>query len=75
MKRITPLAICAALLGGVVTTVLFAQQAQQPFFVGNQVGLPVNPAPGGAFDAVSPNVKVYGAIYSAESCSYDAARS
>jgi hypothetical protein len=74
MNRITPLAIGAALLGGVVAGAVFAQQAQQPFFVGNQVGLPVNPAPGGAFEPVSSNVKVFGAIYSAESCSYDPAR-
>jgi hypothetical protein len=70
----TPLALGAALLGGVVAGAVFAQQPQQPFFVGNQVGLPVNPAPGGAFEPVSPNVKVFGAIYSAESCSYDPAR-
>jgi hypothetical protein len=42
--------------------------------VGNRLGLPVNPAPGGAFEPTSSNVKVYGAIYSAESCSYDAER-
>jgi hypothetical protein len=74
MIRITPLAIGAALLAGIVAGAVFAQQAQQPFFVGNQVGLPVNPAPGGAFEPVSSNVKVFGAIYSAESCSYDPAR-
>ena len=55
---------------------MLAQQAQgpQPFFVGNRLGLPINPAADGAFEAISSNVKVYGAIYSAESCSYDAAR-
>jgi hypothetical protein len=74
MIRITPLAIGAALLAGIVAGAVFAQQAQRPFFVGNQVGLPVNPAPGGAFEPVSSNVKVFGAIYSAESCSYDPAR-
>jgi hypothetical protein len=36
--------------------------------------MPINPAPDGKFDPMSKNVKVYGAIYSAESCSYDAAR-
>jgi SMP-30/Gluconolactonase/LRE-like region len=46
----------------------------QPFFVGNRLGLPINPAADGKFDAMSSNVKVYGAIYSAESCSYDAGR-
>src|SRR4051812_33410794 len=49
-------------------------QGPQPFSVGNRLGLPINPAPDGAFTPMSSNVKVYGAIYSAESCSYDAAR-
>ena len=49
-------------------------QAPQPFSVGNPLGMPINPAPDGAFTAMSSNVKVYGAIYSAESCSYDEAR-
>ena len=55
---------------------LLAQQPQgpQPFSVGNRLGLPINPAADGGFDPISSNVKVYGAIYSAESCSYDAAR-
>ena len=44
------------------------------YFVGNRLGLPVNPAPDGTFEPASPNVKVFGAIYSAESCSYDAER-
>ena len=56
-----------------------AQQAPapagpQPYFVGNRLGLPINPAPGGAFTPMSNKVKVYGAIYSAESCSYDPTR-
>jgi hypothetical protein len=55
-----------------------AQQPQapapQPFSVGNSLGLPIAPAADGKFDAISPNVKVFGAIYSAESCSYDARR-
>jgi hypothetical protein len=76
MKRVTLLASSITLIVGAVAGALLAQSAQQPqpFFVGNRVGLPVNPAPDGAFEPVSPNVKVYGAIYSAESCSYDAAR-
>ena len=49
-------------------------QGPQPFFVGNRLGLPINPAADGAFEPMSSNVKVYGAIYSAESCSYDPAR-
>ena len=56
-----------------------AQQAPapagpQPYSVGNRLGLPINPAPDGAFNPMSSNVKVYGAIYSAESCSYDPTR-
>jgi hypothetical protein len=67
----------AILAIGIATGVLVAQQQQpapQPYFVGNRLGLPINPAPGGGFEPISPEVKVYGAIYSAESCSYDPAR-
>jgi hypothetical protein len=56
---------------------LLAQQpppGPQPYFVGNRLGLPVNPAADGAFEPISSNVKVYGSVYSAESCSYDATR-
>ena len=69
--------ITAALFVGVVAPVLPAQQppaAPQPFSVGNRLGLPVTPAADGAFQPISSNVKVYGAIYSAESCSYDPER-
>src|SRR5262245_3010205 len=54
----------------------FAQQpaGPQPFFVGNSLGLPITPGPNGPFAPMSSNVKVYGAIYSAESCSYDPGR-
>jgi glucose/arabinose dehydrogenase len=69
MKRVT-------LLIAILAAPLPAQQTPtpQPFFVGNRLGLPINPAPDGAFEPMSPNVKVFGAIYSAESCSYDAER-
>ena len=68
-----------ALLIGVAVGALVAQQpagptGPQPYFVGNRLGLPINPAPDGAFTPMSNNVKVFGAIYSAESCSYDADR-
>jgi hypothetical protein len=57
-----------ALLIGIAAGSL-AQQAPagpQLYFVGNRLGLPINPAPDGAFKSMSNNVKVYGAIYSAE---------
>jgi hypothetical protein len=76
MKRVT-LLVSAATLLVTGTDVLSAQQppaAPQPFSVGNRLGLPVNPSPDGSFAPISPNVKVYGAIYSAESCSYDPGR-
>jgi len=68
-----------ALLIGVAIGALVAQQpagptGPQPYFVGNRLGLPINPAPDGAFTPMSDNVKVFGAIYSAESCSYDPTR-
>jgi hypothetical protein len=50
------------------------QQDPQPYVTGNALGLPMSPAQPGTFAPMSSNVKVYGAIYSAESCSYDAAR-
>ena len=46
-------------------------QQPQPYMLGNPLGLPINPDPKGTFNPMSSNVKVYGAIYSAESCSYD----
>jgi hypothetical protein len=69
-----------ALLVGLAAGFAAAQQppqapgAPQPYFVGNRLGLPINPAPDGSFTPMSSNVKVYGAIYSAESCSYDPVR-
>jgi hypothetical protein len=51
-----------------------APAGPQPYSVGNALGMPINPAPDGKFDPMSKNVKVYGAIYSAESCSYDSTR-
>lgn len=50
------------------------QDSLRPYSVGNPLGLPVTATPGREFEAMSPNVKVFGAIYSAESCSYDAER-
>ena len=76
MKRVTLLAGAAALVIGIGATETLAQQPQgpRPFYVGNPLGLPVEPTTDGAFQPISSNAKVYGAIYSAESCSYDADR-
>src|SRR4051812_39766191 len=57
----------------VILSILIVQ-TPQPFVVGNTVGLPMMPASDRAFEPVSANVKVFGAIYSAESCSYDTER-
>ena len=76
MRRITFMVGAAALGAGITAGVLLAQQpaqAPQPFFVGNRLGLPINPADG-PFQPMSSNVKVFGALYSVESCSYDESR-
>jgi hypothetical protein len=76
MNRVARIAIAATFVMTGVPAATFAQQptASPPFSVGNPVGMPVTPGANGAFEPVSKNVKVYGAIYSAESCSYDEAR-
>src|SRR5256714_13914075 len=74
MNRVTALAGASALVVVFGTTLAQQPQTQRPFSVGNQLGLPVETSASATFDAMSSNVKVYGAIYSAESCSYDADR-
>jgi hypothetical protein len=76
MTRVDCMTTMAAMAAIVATGPVAAQQPQgpQPYSVGNRVGLPVTPAANGTFEPVSSNVKVFGAIYSAESCSYDADR-
>jgi sugar lactone lactonase YvrE len=78
MKRVHLLSSAVTLVIGIAAGALLAQpqqpQGPQPFFVGNRLGLPINPAADGRFEPISSNVKVYGSIYSAESCSYDADR-
>ena len=76
MQRVTLLAGAAALVIAIAPGEMLAQQppGPRPYFVGNPLGLPVEPTPGAAFEGISSNVKVYGAIYSAESCSYDPVR-
>jgi hypothetical protein len=72
ISQVSAVALVVVILPGAV----LAQQPQgpQPFVVGSPLGLPVAPATDRAFEPMSSNVKVYGAIYSAESCSYDAGR-
>jgi len=80
MMRKMAYGVTAALLATSLPLGLIAQQPAaaapqaQPYFVGNRLGMPINPAADGAFNAMSTNVKVFGSIYSAESCSYDPAR-
>ena len=77
MKRLTLLVGTAALAIALPARQAVAQQpaaTPRPYFVGNALGLPVEPGADGKFEGVSSNVKMYGAIYSAESCSYDAER-
>jgi hypothetical protein len=64
----------ATLLLALGAGALRAQNPPGPFAVGNPLGLPIVPTPGQTFAPMSSNVKVYGAIYSAESCSYDPVR-
>ena len=74
MKRATVLSGATLLFIAITPGETLAQQpapGPRPLVVGNRLGLPVEPAADGAFEAMSSNAKVYGAIYSAESCSYD----
>lgn len=70
----------ALLVGLALGTAIAQQGAPQapagpvPYFVGNRLGMPINPAADGKFELMSDNVKVYGSVYSAESCSYDPGR-
>lgn len=68
------LAGAAALLLVLGATNAGAQTQPTGYTVGNPLGLPIVPTPGQTFAPMSSNVKVYGAIFSAESCSYDSVR-
>src|SRR4030095_11130484 len=70
-----------ALLAGMALGTAIAQQgapaapaAPVPYFVGNRIGMPIHHAAECVFNAMSNNFKVYGSVYSAESCSYDPVR-
>lgn len=73
-KNLVTLALTLVMGLSISTNPVLAQQTQEtkPYSVGNPLGLPANPTLDGNFQAITSNVKVYGAIYSAESCSYDA---
>ena len=51
-----------------------APPAPTPYTTGNRLGLPAVPTAEGTFNPMSTNVKVYGAVVGAESCSYDPVR-
>jgi len=77
----TGLALLAGFALGTAVRSATAQQAPPaapagpvPYFVGNRLGMPINPAADGMFNPMSNNVKVYGSVYSAESCTYDPVR-
>jgi hypothetical protein len=74
MKRIGSLAASVGSALVLAAGPLNAQEQGRPYSTGNPLGLPITPTAGREFEAISPNVKVFGAIYSAESCSYDADR-
>jgi hypothetical protein len=67
-----------AILVWIAITAAMAQQAPapapSPYVVGNRLGLPIVPDTAGTFNPMSTNVKVFGSIYQAESCSYDSGR-
>ena len=73
MNRLS--AIAATLIASLAAGTLAAQQPapadRSPSSSATASACPITPAPDGTFDPMSSNVKVYGAIYSAESCSYD----
>lgn len=72
-----PVILAAALIvaASAAAASVSAQQAAPPTpLVGNPVGMPVVPDSRTPFQPVSSNVKVFGSVYSAESCSYDPVR-
>ncbi|MEX0601562.1 MAG: SMP-30/gluconolactonase/LRE family protein [Rhodothermales bacterium] len=73
MKRIPLLVFAGLLAASFLTTAALAQESR-PYYVGNPLGVPIEPSDDGSFAPMSSNVKVYGALVSAESCSYDPVR-
>ena len=67
-------AFAAALLVVAAAELQAQAQTPRPYQTGNPLGLPIVTGADGRFAPMSPNVKVFGSVYSAESCSYDAER-
>lgn len=84
MKRTIGALAVAALLAGGAGSASLAQSppppaaarpaTPQPYVTGNPLGVPAVPSAERPFQPLSSNVKVFGSIYSAESCSYDSER-
>jgi len=71
MKRSGLVSIAILTLCVSVDTQSFAQSAQSPTF---KAGVPLGVMTDGKYTPASSNVKVYGALVNAESCSYDESR-
>jgi len=74
MKRLLSLAITVSILIGLGVHPALGQEAPPSYPTGNPVGMPASPSADQSFAPTSSNVTVYGAIYSAESCTYDPER-
>ena len=74
MKQLLSLAITVFILIGFAVHPALGQEAPQSYPTGNPVGVPASPGGDAEFQPASSNVTVYGAIYSAESCTYDPER-
>ncbi|PQJ35348.1 gluconolaconase [Salinibacter sp. 10B] len=74
MKQPLPLTITVLFLIGIASGPALAQETPSSYPVGNPVGTPAVPSADQSFAPASSNVTVYGAIYSAESCTYDPER-
>jgi len=70
MKYLVPTMLGLLLTGSTLVHAQDANQGDKPFEAGQPLGVTVN----GNYTAMSDNVKVYGAIVNAESCSYDESR-
>ena len=74
MKRLLFLTITVSVLLGIAVYPALAQEEPSSYPTGNPVGVPASPGSDAEFEPASSNVTMYGAIYSAESCTYDPER-